>query len=85
VPQPTPGPTNSIDCGAKGCLYNVLTDPTEHDEISGAHPSIVAELQAIIKAETKGVFNPDRGADDGLACTKAFNVHGGFWGPFLDK
>ena len=62
-----------------------VTDPTEHDEISKANPSIVEELQAIIAAESKTIFNPDRGTDDGLACTKAFNVHGGFWGPFLDK
>ena len=112
-PNASGWPTNSIDCGTEGCLFNVceyerasrrgaprrapgsllrsppppnaaVTDPTEHHDISKANPSVVKELQAILAAEGKTVFNPDRGTDDGLACTKAFNVHGGFWGPFLD-
>ena len=84
-PNSTGAGGGSKNCGATGCLYNVFADPTEHDEVSAEHPDIVAELQAIITAESRTLFNPDRGTDDGKACEKAFNEHGGFIGPFLDK
>ena len=82
-PNSSTYPTGTEDCTA-GCLFNVFTDPTEHDEVSAAHPAIVAELQALIADAAKTVFNPDRGTDDGTACEKAFNIHHGFFGPFLD-
>ena len=40
-------------CGAVGpcgpdrpCLYNLALDPTEHDNVASANPSVVKELQA---------------------------------------
>ena len=76
-PNSTTYPAGSENCGKQGCLFNVLADPNEHDEISAAHPDIVAELQAVVDAAAKTVFNPDRGTDDGEACKKAFNIHKG--------
>jgi arylsulfatase I/J len=81
-PNATGAGGGSKNCGTKGCLYNVFTDPTEHNEVSAEHPDVVAELQAIITAESRTLFNPDRGTDDGKACEVAFKVHGGFIGPF---
>ena len=83
-PNASGWPSASADCG-KGYLYNIKLDPTEHNEISAQYPEIVAELAAIIADESKRVFNPVRGTDDGEMCLKAFGVHGGFIGPFLDE
>ena len=76
-------PEGSLDCG-KGCLFNVFTDPHETSEVSAAHPALVAELAAEVARLQATVWSPDRGADDGLACSVAMGAGGGFWGPFLD-
>ena len=77
-------PTGGYDC-KEGCLFNVFTDPTEHDDVAAAHPEIVAALTRVAEAQTATAYNPDRGVDDGEACKKAFAVHDGFYGPFIDK
>ena len=76
-----------LDCGTAAkpvCLFNVLTDPTEHEEISAAHPDIVASMAARIAQLQAGIFAPDRGeADTTDACTALRGKWGGFIGPFL--
>jgi arylsulfatase B len=70
-------------CGNPGCLFNIIDDPTEHNEISAAHPDIVKAMYARILELQKTVFFPNRGTDDGVACTAALQKWGGFWGPFV--
>ena len=65
----------------KPCLYNVRSDPHELHEVAAQHPGIVAELQALLELEKKGVWSPWRGEADPAACEKA--LASGFWGPFL--
>ena len=66
------------------CLFNVLDDPTEHSEISAAHPDIVASMAARIAELQKGIFAPDRGEIQTAEACKALNEQwGGFIGPFL--
>ena len=76
-----------LDCGtqdAPKCLFNVLTDPTEHLEISAAHPDIVSSMAARIKQLQAGIFAPDRGEVQTAAACQALNTQwGGFIGPFL--
>jgi hypothetical protein len=83
----SPWDNSPLDCGASPeasvCLFNVLTDPTEHEELSARHPEIVAELAARIRQLQEGVFSPDRGAPSPLACTASREKWGGFVGPFL--
>lgn len=67
-----------------GCLFNVLQDPAEMDDVASENPDLVSALRARIAYYAAGVYSPDRGSDDGLACAVAFEKHGGFWGPFLD-
>ena len=74
---PTTPPT-----GKGGCLFNVFTDPTEHDDVAAQHPDIVASLYARLLELQTTAFTPDRGTDDGAACTAAM-AYGGFWGPFV--
>ena len=81
-PNSTTYPTGHYNCGG-GCLFNIFDDPTEHNEISAQHPDVVAQLAKVVKAQR--VYSPDRGSNDGEACTKALNIHEGFYGPFIDK
>jgi arylsulfatase I/J len=82
-PNSTTYPTGDYNCGAGGCLFNIFTDPTEHDDVAAQNPDIVKELARAISDQR--VYNPDRGTNDGEACKKAFAVHSGFYGPFVDK
>lgn len=75
-----PPPVNK---GKGGCLFNIFDDPTEHDDIAAANPTIVAELYARIQAIQATVFSPDRGSDDGTSCRAAIDKWQGFFGPFL--
>ena len=53
-PNSTTYPTGTLQCGAAGCLFNVLTDPYEQHEVSAQHPGVVAELAAeIAKAQVR--------------------------------
>ena len=81
-PNSTTYPSGSFNCG-KGCLFNVFTDPTEHNDVAADHPDIVAQLTKV--ASDYVVYSPDRGTNDGEACNKAFARHSGFYGPFVDK
>jgi hypothetical protein len=69
--------------GKGGCLFNILTDPTEHDDIAAANPAIVAEMYARILELQKTAFSPDRGHVTPLACDAATEKWLGFWGPFV--
>ena len=76
------GIPSSPPVGKGGCLFNILTDPTEHDDVADANPSIVAELYSRIEAIQATAFTPNRGSDDGTACKAAMGQWKGFWGPF---
>ena len=82
-PNSTTYPTGSHDCGAGGCLFNIFTDPTEHNDVAAENPDIVKELAKVMSGYK--VYNPDRGTNDGEACKKAFARHSGFYGPFVDN
>lgn len=79
----------ALECGATGCLFNVLTDATEQDDVAGQHPEVVAALGARIAALQAAVYNPFRGGGDAgrpaneRLCEAALAQHGGFVGPFL--
>jgi arylsulfatase I/J len=77
------GVPSSPPVGKGGCLFNILTDPTEHHDVAARHPDIVAEMYARLLELQKTAFGPHRGKDDGIACKAALNTWRGFWGPFL--
>ncbi len=77
-------PSGSIAC--EPCLFNVLDDPNEFNDVSKDHPDIVSQLTAELDALQKTVWSPFRGPahSDGLACAVGLGANNGFWGPFLD-
>ena len=68
--------------GKGGCLFNVFTDPTEHNDVAAANPTIVADLMQRILFWQQTAFSPNRGTADLKACDAAL-AYGGYWGPFL--
>jgi len=81
-----PWANTATSCGtpaAPTCLFNVLADPTEHDNVAAAHPDIVAAMAARLRELQAGVFSPDRGKPSPLACKASAEKWGGFVGPFL--
>jgi len=71
-------------CEFSGCLFNIETDPTEHNEVGDQFPEIRHKLHERIRELEKTVFSPDRGLEDPAACGTALTTWGGFWGPWLN-
>jgi arylsulfatase I/J len=56
--------TCPLDCGtaaAPKCLFNILEDPTEHENLAASKPDIVAAMAARLAELQAGIFAPDRG------------------------
>lgn len=68
---------------ASGCLFNYLTDPTEHADVAESNPDVVAKMYARLQELQKSAFSPDRGTVQAAACDAALKQWGGFWGPFM--
>lgn len=71
------------DGSGKGCLFNVLTDPYELDDVAAEQPARVKALRARIAELQAGVYNPNRGKGDKTMCTAGLEKHAGFLGPWL--
>jgi len=71
-------------CGESGCLYNIKTDPNEHNNLAVAMPDILEMMHNKLEKYRATYFNPFRGFTSKEACDKAINKYGSFWGPFLD-
>jgi len=93
-PNSTSGPgCDPLDCGfpdapakksgKKGCLFNIITDPTQHSDLSEKNPDIVARLYSRLKAVNATCFSPNRGSSDPTVCSTWRTKYGQFVGPFL--
>jgi arylsulfatase B len=74
-----------LDCGSFAkptCLFNVFSDPTEHDNQADKQPSVLAEMVSRLAEIQTTVFSPNRGQQSPLACEVSKN-NGGFVAPFL--
>lgn len=86
------GNFSSLACGdpeakgaayGPGCLFNVLEDPHETNDLATTYPHIVAELRARVAEAQATVYSPNRGAPDHHLFCKQAVENGGFIGPFL--
>jgi len=77
-----------LDCDKyrHGCLFDIFSDPTEHNNLADdpAYDKVRKELYHKLEEYRKTNFNPGRGHENYLACVAGFH-HGGYLGPFLDK
>lgn len=74
-------------CGntsATGCLYDILSDPGEHTNLAQKDGDVFTRMLNRMGELQKGVFSPDRGHIDPIACKVGLSQWGGFWGPFVD-
>ena len=69
--------------GSNGCLFNLWTDPNEHNNVASLYPDVVLSLYQRIQTLQMTVFSPNRGMDQPLACETALHTWKGYWGPFL--
>ena len=89
----------SINCGDPGCLFNVVEDPGEHNDLAASMPDKAAALDARRTELAKGIWqNKEKGVDacpsidpatgkpitGPCACWMAANVYAGFMGPFQE-
>eukprot|EP00928_Gymnodinium_smaydae_P091825 TRINITY_DN75573_c0_g1_i1.p1 TRINITY_DN75573_c0_g1~~TRINITY_DN75573_c0_g1_i1.p1 ORF type:complete len:393 (-),score=29.47 TRINITY_DN75573_c0_g1_i1:293-1372(-) len=70
---------NVKNCSA-GCLYDVISDPTEFTNVATEFPSVVKDLKARLLVLNKGIFHKYRGISDRRGCSKWH----GFYGPFVE-
>lgn len=71
------------ECGDTGCLYNIMDDPEERDNLADKEVGILKSMQTKLGHYQSSYFNPNRGSESPLACDIAMNKYGGFWGPYL--
>jgi arylsulfatase I/J len=77
---PSAGAT--LDCGATGCLFNVIDDPKETLDLADSLPTRLVEIRtrfqqiAASKYQTPGVTPPCE------SYSKEVSSNGGFWAPF---
>ena len=81
--NPAGGFTIVEHCG-DGCLYDIMKDPEERDNLATKMPDVLKSMQEKYDSYMKTYFNPDRGGVAPEACEAALNKYKGFWGPFLD-
>lgn len=70
--------------GDGGCLFELMSDPTEHSNLAQRNIAKLAQLKQILKAHSGALFSPDRGGPDPAACAAASGRYQGFWGSFVD-
>lgn len=70
-------------CGDTGCLYNIMKDPEERENLAEKEPDILKQMQMKLAKYQATYFNPNRGRVWPGACQTAVNTYAGFWGPFL--
>ena len=70
-------------CPPQGCLFNVVEDMEERNEVSEAYPDVVEQMKAELLAERENIWSVDHGSDK--ACrTTAHELYGGFFGPWKE-
>lgn len=72
-----------LDCGSRGCLFELESDPTEHYDLAAVMPSKLIYMHAMLTNASSTIYSPDRGVSDPHACEVA-RSRGMCWGPFID-
>ena len=77
------------DCGFEtGCLYDLLADPGEHENVAADNPAVVRTLRALLEHANATVWAParppsSRACEVSLALRKDPRYEFGWWGPFV--
>ena len=72
-----------VGVGGGGCLFQLNSDPGEHDDVAAAYPDVVARMRRRLAELNQGWFRPDRGQLDPQYAAQIVK-NGGFLGPWLE-
>lgn len=75
---------HSFTCPSSGCLYDVVSDPTETDEISHKHPQVVEWLQKELETRSKTIWSRHHSWERAECDRAVEELYGGFYGPFRE-
>lgn len=67
-----------------GCLFNILTDPSETTDLAASMPHVVQTMRARITELQKTVFSPDRGVHERDMCLDGLSRWGGYVGWWIE-
>eukprot|EP00403_Amphidinium_massartii_P007749 CAMPEP_0178383854 /NCGR_PEP_ID=MMETSP0689_2-20121128/7215_1 /TAXON_ID=160604 /ORGANISM="Amphidinium massartii, Strain CS-259" /LENGTH=611 /DNA_ID=CAMNT_0020004085 /DNA_START=85 /DNA_END=1920 /DNA_ORIENTATION=+ len=70
-------------CPRQGCLFNVVRDPHEREEVSLLHMDVVRELRRELNWQAESIWEVDH-TDDPVCRDVAQSLYGGFYGPFKE-
>eukprot|EP00039_Didymoeca_costata_P026999 m.17182 g.17182 ORF g.17182 m.17182 type:complete len:590 (+) comp5927_c0_seq2:58-1827(+) len=73
-----------FDCGSKGCLFDIINDPSEYHDLADTMPDKLKEMQEIFARENATVFEAPKVPSNVSACEIYRANHKGFVGPYLD-
>ena len=72
-----------FDCGATGCLFNIIQDPSEYVNLAPSMPAKLGELVAAFRQKNRTRFEAPRAETDAGRCEAYVTANGGFLGPYL--
>ena len=75
---------NCTTATKKGCLFDIIADPTEHVDLAEQMPEVVDRMHARMVALQPTVYDPDRGPIDMDGACAALGRNRGFWTPWLN-
>lgn len=82
-------PSNSLDSPPiprsrphPGCLFDVVADPTEHNDLAAAEPELLNSLLAELDEQATTIWNRQMPPEDPACMAAAATVWGGFLGPY---
>merc|ERR1712232_247128 len=76
--------SKNVDCKA-GCLFNIIDDPGEHNDLASQKPDVHQRMIARWKELKATRYEAAPHATDDAQCEAFANTHHGFCGPYLDK
>jgi len=66
-----------------GCLFDIINDPSEYNDIASLYPNIAAQLVLRSKQIFATVYNPKRGDPQKAAC-EVIAQNGGYYAPWIN-
>jgi len=76
-------PTLSQSCDDRTCLFNLKEDPYERNDVSAAHPGVLAKLLARINDYNKTLIPNQKWPFDDKSCPSNFPLNA--WTPWLNN
>lgn len=74
---------HSFTCPSQGCLYDVINDPAEVNEVSVQNPDVVETMQAELQRQAATIWSTSHKNDP--QCNAAVqSLYGGYYGPWKE-